>query len=49
MTAMSMVHYVTEAFDSGESAEMIMCDLSKAFDTVPHGTLLNKLEYYGVR
>lgn len=40
---------VLKSFESGGFAGATMCDLSKAFDTVDHNILLDKLHFYGVR
>lgn len=45
----SAIEKVTEALDNQEEVDIICCDLSKAFDTVDHGILLDKLYYYGIR
>ena len=37
------------ALDRNEFVATVMIDLSKAFDTIDHSLLLNKLEVYGVR
>ena len=37
---------VAESLDSGQYVGVIMSDLSKAFDCIPHNLLLNKLRYY---
>ena len=35
--------------DKKESVLAIYCDLSRAFDTINHGILLRKLQFYGIR
>lgn len=40
---------LTKAFDDGKQVDMIVLDFSKAFDTVPHKRLLQKLNNYGIR
>ena len=40
---------IREALDNGKFACGIFIDLQKAFDTVNHDILINKLNYYGIR
>ncbi len=40
---------VIKGFDTGEKTLAVFLDLSKAFDTLPHSTLLKKLENFGIR
>lgn len=37
-----------DAFESNGYFGSLFCDLSKAFDCVPHGLLISKLTYYGL-
>ena len=45
----SLTERIREALDNNKFACGIFIDLKKAFDTVDHGILLNKLSYYGIR
>lgn len=45
----SLVYDIVKALDAGHSAAGIFFDLSKAFDMVDHGLLLNKIENLGIR
>ena len=40
---------ISSAIDRKEHSVGIFLDLSKAFDTVNHNILLDKLSYYGIR
>lgn len=44
-----LVEEVTKNLDDGKKCIGVFIDLAKAFDTVPHGRLLDTLSLYGVR
>ena len=44
-----LIGNIVKGFDNKKIAAAIFLDLSKAFDTLKHSTLLAKLEHYGVR
>lgn len=46
---LSLASRITETFESGNSLALTLCDLSRAFDCVPHDILLSKLKSYGVK
>ena len=40
---------VARSLDKKEQVNMLILDFSKAFYTVPHQRLLNKMEHYGIK
>ena len=41
--------YWTDMLDQGHSVDTIYLDFAKAFDSVPHERLLEKVKGYGIR
>ena len=48
MALNQLVNNITSAIDNRESTAGVFLDLSKAFDTIDHHILLNKLDHYGI-
>lgn len=46
---LTVLDSVVDGFDNGVTTDATFCDLSKAFDCVNAGILLQKLEFYGIR
>ena len=49
MARIILIENLTKALENGESAIGIFLDFQKAFDTVNHSILLDKLYIYGIR
>ena len=49
MALLSLIDRLTHAIQDGEYVIGVFLDFSKAFDTVDHGILLDKLFHYGIR
>jgi hypothetical protein len=49
MALLELVDKLTKAVDEKKITVGIFVDLAKAFDTVDHGVLIAKLQYYGIR
>ena len=48
MALIQLVNNVVSAMDNRESTAGVFLDLSKAFETIDHHILLNKLDQYGI-
>ena len=48
-SAILLVDHIRKAMDNGELTGVAYIDLSKAFDTVSHGSLISKLNQYGIK
>ena len=45
---LQLLNYLTHHLDNGYSIDVIYLDFQKAFDTVPHQRLLQKLTSFGI-
>ena len=49
MVVLEMTDKISAAMENNQFSVGVFVDLSKAFDTLDHNILLNKLNYYGIR
>ena len=49
LAIMDLYHKIIDSMENKKTPSCIFLDFAKAFDTVNHNILLNKLEYYGIR
>ena len=44
----SFINDLAKSYDNGKQTDVILMDIAKAFDTVPHNRLRHKLQWYGI-
>ena len=49
LALMEIIENITTSIDKGQFTVGVFIDLKKAFDTIDHANLVEKLKYYGVR
>ena len=48
-TLNQIIDKITIQYENNKIVGVVITDMSKAFDTIDHFTLLTKMEYYGIR
>ena len=48
LSVLLVLHSIGEALDKNKQTDILYLDFAKAFDTVDHATLIEKLKWYGV-
>ena len=48
LASISFINDLAKSYDNDKQTDVILMDIAKAFDTVPHNRLRHKLQWYGI-